>query len=208
MFPADVTNIFVNQDGAIDISQLDAMDATSLTDIDATAAKELIQARSAMEEMIPKLGAEESEVLQQQLDQLNDKINTLGAGDNLKGSIDAIQDEFGIEGRGVDVKVSANDVSTSTTAEPLPGEDGEYGEPAGDGAPDADKLSGDEVGTVKAQYGADELNDKFNIDSSEFPRNGWLDENKDALLKAGMSDQEFEDLQAAAAITKRQVNQS
>jgi hypothetical protein len=207
MFPAEVTNIFVNQDGAIDISQLDAMDATSLTDIDATAAKELIQARSAMEEMIPKLGAEESEVLQQQLDQLNDKINTLGAGDNLKGSIDAIQDEFGIEGRGVDVKVSANDVSTSTTAEPLPGEDGEYGEPAGDGAPDADKLSGDEVGTVKAQYGADELNDKFNIDSSEFPRNGWLDENKDALLKAGMSDQEFEDLQAATQL-QRAVDQS
>jgi hypothetical protein len=207
MFPADVTNIFVNQDGAIDISQLDAMDATSLTDIDATAAKELIQTRSALEEMIPKLGDEESEVLQQQLDQLNDKINTLGAGDNLKGSIDAIQNKFGIEGRGVDVKVSANDVETGTNAEPLPGEDGEYGEPADDGAPDANKLSGDEVGTVKAEYSADELNDKFNINSSEFPRNGWLDENKDALLKAGMTDQEFEDIQAATQL-QRAVAQS
>ena len=207
MFPAEVTNIFVNQDGAIDISQLDAMDATSLTDIDATAAKELIQARSAMEEMIPKLDAEESEVLQQQLKQLNDKITTLGGGDNLKGSIDAIQDEFGIEGRGVDVKVSANDVETGTNAEPLPGEDGEFGKPADDSAPDADKLSGDEVGTVKAQYSADELNDKFNIDSSQFPRNGWLDENKDALLKTGMSEQEFEDLQSATQL-QRAVDQS
>ena len=207
LFPAEVTNIFVNQDGAIDISQIDAMDATSLTDIDADAAKELIQARSAMEEMLPRLSGEEGEVLQQQLDQLNDKIVQLGGGENLKGSIDAIQSEFGIEGRGVDVVVKGNDVDTGTDAEPLPGDDGDYGEPADDGAPDADKLSGDEVGTVKAEYSAEELNDKFNIDSSEFPRNGWLDENKDALLKAGMTETEFEDLQAATQL-ERAVDQA
>lgn len=207
LFPPEVTNIFVNQDGAIDISQLDAMDATSLTDIDADAAKELIQARSAMEEMTTRLTGEEGEVLQQQLDQLNDKIVQLGDGENLKGSIDALQNEFGIEGRGVDVVVKGNNVDTGTDAEPLPGDDGDYGEPADDGAPDADKLSGDEVGTVKAEYSAEELNDKFNIDSSEFPRNAWLDENKDALMEIGMTEQEFEDLQTATQL-ERAVNQA
>lgn len=206
MFPAEVTNIFVNQDGAIDITQLDAMNATALTDIDAEAAKELIQARSAMEEMIPRLSGEESEVLQQQMDQLNDKINQLGGGENLKGSIDAIQSEFGIEGRGVDVVVKSNDIETGTDGDATAGADGP-GSDAGRDAPDADKLSGDEVGDVKASYSAEELNDDFNVDASEFPRNAWLDENKDALLEIGMTEEEFESLQQATQL-ERAVDQA
>ena len=49
----EITNTFINDaSGEIDIAALDGMDATSLTDLDADAAKELIQTRGAMAELM------------------------------------------------------------------------------------------------------------------------------------------------------------
>lgn len=208
LFPPEVTQVFMNQDGMIDISELDAMTATAET-VTAEQAKELVQTFNAMGEMAKNLDNEELEVLNQQLEQVRAKIFDLSPmdGGSLGDNMDALQDKFGIEGRGVDVKVTGNTVDVTTDAEPLPGDDGDYGEAPPDAEPDADKLSGDEVGTVKAQYSAEELNDKFNIDSSEFPRNAWMDENKDALLKAGMTETEFEDLQSATQL-QRAIDQA
>lgn len=209
LFPPEVTQVFMNQDGMIDISELDAMTATAET-VTAEQAKELVQTFNAMGEMVKNLDNEEQlEVLNQQLEQVRAKIFDLSPmdGGSLGDNMDALQDKFGIEGRGVDVKVTGNTVDVTTDAEPLPGDDGDYGEAPPDAEPDADKLSGDEVGTVKAQYSAEELNDKFNIDSSEFPRNAWMDENKDALLKAGMTETEFEDLQSATQL-QRAIDQA
>lgn len=179
LFPAEITNVFTNQDGEIDISKLSALNATSVEDIDAEAAKDLIQTRMAMEEMIPRLSGEEQEILQQQMKVLNDKIFDLGGepGGNLKGAIDNLQDKFGIEGRGVDIVVKTN-----TDA-------------GGD-------IEVDAEGTVKAEYSAKELNDEFGVDASEFPRNAWLDDNKEALMKIGMTDEEFESLQQATQLNR------
>ena len=53
LLPPEITNTFINDaSGEIDITALDGMDATSLADLDADAAKELIQTRSAMAELM------------------------------------------------------------------------------------------------------------------------------------------------------------
>ena len=178
MFPADITNIFINNDGAIDISQMAGMSANSLENLDQESAMELIQTFSAMEEMLPRIsGAEAKEALTQQINAVADKINELGDGANVQASIDAIQDKFGIEGTGVDVKVAAN------TGDP------------------------DSVGQVVSSFSAEELNDQFGLDASEFPRSGWMDDNKEELLKLGMTEEDFEAFQEAQKLD-RAINQA
>ena len=107
LLPAEVTNTFINDaSGEIDITQLDGMDATSMADLDADAAKELIQTRSAMEELVARgdLDAEAEKILQGQLDQVNDKIREIGGGASINDTVDAMQDEFGIKGTDVDIE--------------------------------------------------------------------------------------------------------
>ena len=173
MFPAEITNIFINNDGAIDISQIAGMSASSLEDLDPESAMELIQTFTAMEEMLPRItGAEAKEALTQQYNAVAEKISELGDGSTLQASIDAIQDKFGIEGTGVDVKVATN------TADP------------------------DSVGQVVSSFSAEELNDQFSIDASEFPRSGWMDDNKEELLKLGMTEEDFEAFQEAQKLDR------
>ena len=173
MFPAEITNIFINNDGAIDISQIEGMSASSLDDLDQESAMELIQTFTAMEEMLDRItGAEAKEALTQQYNAVAEKIGELGGGSSYQASIDAIQDKFGIEGTGVDVKVRTN------TVDP------------------------DSVGQVVSSFSAEELNDQFSIDASEFPRSGWMDDNKEELLKLGMTEEDFEAFQEAQKLDR------
>ena len=175
LLPPEITNTFINDaSGEIDITALDGMDATSLADLDADAAKELIQTRSAMAELMAStdLDAEAQEVLQGQLKQVNDKIFALAGeeGGNLNQAIDAMQDEFGIEGTGVDIE-KTTDVS-------------------GDGIEDATDTE------VVAKLDADDLNDA-GINSADFPDNAWITQNTQKLLDAGLTEEDIEALQNA-----------
>ena len=175
LLPPEITNTFINDaSGEIDITALDGMDATSLADLDADAAKELIQTRSAMAELMAStdLDAEAQEVLQGQLKQVNDKIFALAGeeGGNLNQAIDAMQDEFGIEGTGVDIE-KTTDVS-------------------GDGIEDATDTE------VVAKLDADDLNDA-GINSADFPDNKWITDNTQKLLDAGLTEEDIEALQNA-----------
>ena len=142
-------------------------------DLDADAAKELIQTRSAMAELMAStdLDAEAQEVLQGQLKQVNDKIFALAGeeGGNLNQAIDAMQDEFGIEGTGVDIE-KTTDVS-------------------GDGIEDATDTE------VVAKLDADDLNDAGI--NPRLPDNAWITENTQKLLDAGLTEEDIEALQNA-----------
>jgi hypothetical protein len=180
MFPAEVTQVFINQDGVVDISQLNAIKGVPIDQLSSEDIKQLIQTRSAVEGMMPRLNAEERGILQQQFDAINNKVNELGNGASVTDSVNNLQAQYGITGRGVDV------VSSSTTD--IEGSDfqGSYTDVE-----------------VDATYSADQLEQQMGIDSSEMPRNGWLDNNKQALMsKAGLSEDEFEDLQKATQLNR------
>ena len=181
LLPAEITNTFINDaSGEIDITALDGMDATSLTDLDADAAKELIQTRGAMAELMRStdLDAEAKEVLQGQLEQVDNKIFALAGedGGNLNQAIDAMQDEFDIKGTDVDIEKTT---STSTQ--------------------DADS---DTVDTeVVAKLDAEQLNDA-GINSADYPDNAWITDNTEKLLDAGLSEEDIEALQNAQGFNR------
>ena len=171
LLPAEITNTFVNDaSGEIDITQLDGMDATSMADLDADAAKELIQTRSAMEELVARgnLDAEAEKILQGQLDQVNDKIREIGGGASINDTVDAMQDEFGIKGTDVDLEKTT---STSSTGQ--------------------EEVVDTEV---VANLDAEQLNDA-GINSADFPDNAWITNNTQKLLDAGLSEEDIEALQ-------------
>ena len=175
LLPPEITNTFINDaSGEIDIAALDGMDATSLTDLDPEAAKELIQTRGAMAELMRStdLDAEAKEVLQGQLKQVDDKIFALAGedGGNLNQAIDKMQGEFDIKGTDVDIE-KTTDVS-------------------GDGIEDATDTE------VVAKLDADDLNDA-GINSADYPDNAWITENTQKLLDAGLTEEDIEALQNA-----------
>jgi len=180
LLPPEITNTFINDaSGEIDITALDGMDATSMADLDADAAKELIQSRSAMAELMrsPDLDSDAKEVLQGQLKQVNDKIFSLAGedGGNLNQAIDSMQDEFGIEGTDVEITkttdTSGTDVADTTDIE------------------------------VVAELDAEELN-AAGINSADFPDNQWITDNTQKLLDAGMTEEDIEALQNAQAFNR------
>lgn len=178
LLPAEVTNTFINDaSGEIDITQLDGMDATSMADLDADAAKELIQTRSAMEELVARgdLDAEAEKILQGQLDQVNDKIREIGGGASINDTVDAMQDEFGIKGTDVDIEKTT---STSSTGQ--------------------EQVVDTEV---VAQLDAEQLNDA-GINSADFPDNAWITDNTQKLLDAGLSEEDIEALQNAQGFNR------
>ena len=181
LLPAEITNTFINDaSGEIDITALDGMDATSLTDLDADAAKELIQTRGAMAELMRStdLDAEAKEVLQGQLEQVDDKIFALAGedGGNLNQAIDKMQGEFDIKGTDVDLE------KTTTTS-----------------TQDADS---DTVDTeVVAKLDAEQLNDA-GINSADYPDNAWITDNTEKLLDAGLSEEDIEALQNAQGFNR------
>ena len=184
MFPAEITQTFMTTNGEIDITELTAMGADSIEDLDSEAVKELIQTRTAMIQMMPKLDAEASAVLDKQLDALNDKIFELEPdGKNVKEAIDNLQTKFNIEGQGIDVVVKQNTTGDAnvTLADPDKlGDEGDYGsgpeqDVGGTGKDTVDTTStadpdGDVgvKGTVKAEYSKEEMN-QLGMDTSEQP---------------------------------------
>ena len=185
MFPPEITQTFMTTNGEIDITQLDAMaDGVSIEDLDSEDIKELIQSRQALLQVIPKVDGEASEVLDQQLKALNDKIFELEPdGANAAEAIDNLQDKFGIEGKGVDIVVKQNvtgDANVNLADPDKLGDEGDYGsEPeqnvGGTGKDTVDTTStadpdGDvgAEGTIKAQYSKDEMNE-LGMDTSEQP---------------------------------------
>tara|TARA_B100000683_G_scaffold96861_2_gene95646 strand:+ start:41802 stop:44399 length:2598 start_codon:yes stop_codon:yes gene_type:complete len=178
LLPAEVTNTFINDaSGEIDISQLDGMDATSMADLDAESAKELIQTRSAMEELVARgnLDADAEEILQKQLDQVNDKIREIGDGASINDTVDAMQDEFGIKGTDVDLQ------KTTTTSDQ-----------------DTDGVTTTEV---VAELDAEQLNDA-GINSADYPDNQWITDNTQKLLDAGLTEEQVEALQNAQGFNR------
>ena len=177
LLPPEITNTFINDaSGEIDITQLDGMNATSIADLDADTAKEIIQSRSAMEELLARgnLDADAEEVLQGQLDQVNAKIREIG-GASVNDSVDAIQSEFGIEGTDVDIE--------QTTS--------------------GQELDGSEIDTteVVAELDAEQLN-AAGINSADFPDNAWITDNTQKLLDAGLSEEDIEALQNAQGFNR------
>ena len=179
ILPPEITNTFINDaSGEIDITKLDGMDATSMADLDADSAKELIQARSAMEELLGKarvdLPPEAEEILQGQLDQVNDKIREIGGG-SVNDSVDAIQKNFDIKGTDIDIEKT----TVSSTGD----------------------SDGDVDTEVVATLDADQLNNA-GINSADFPDNAWLKSNTDKLLDAGMTEADIEALQNAQGFNR------
>ena len=179
ILPPEITNTFINDaSGEIDITQLDGMSATSMADLDADTAKELIQTRSAMEELVARgnLDADAKEVLQGQLDQVNDKIREIGDGASINDTVDAMQDEFGIKGTDVTV-----DKTTSTS----------------------NQDAGSDVSTteVVAELDADKLNE-FGVNSADYPDNKWITDNTQKLLDGGMTEEQIEALQNAQGFNR------
>ena len=179
ILPPEITNTFINDaSGEIDITQLDGMSATSMADLDADTAKELIQTRSAMEELVARgnLDADAKEVLQGQLDQVNDKIREIGDGASINDTVDAMQDEFGIKGTDVTV-----DKTTSTS----------------------NQDAGSDVSTteVVAELDADKLND-WGVNSADYPDNKWITDNTQRLLDGGMTEEQIEALQNAQGFNR------
>ena len=181
ILPPEITSTFINDaSGEIDVTQLDGMDATSLTDLDADAAKELIQTRSAMAELLGRgdLDAEAQEILQGQMKEVDDKIFALAGedGGNLNQAIDKMQGEFDIKGTDVDIEKTT---STSTQ--------------------DADSYQSDTE--VVAKLDAEQLNDA-GINSADFPDNAWITDNTQKLLDAGLSEEDIEALQNAQGFNR------
>tara|TARA_A100001388_G_scaffold276699_2_gene265195 strand:- start:6985 stop:9447 length:2463 start_codon:yes stop_codon:yes gene_type:complete len=179
ILPPEITNTFINDaSGEIDITQLDGMSATSMADLDADTAKELIQTRSAMEELVARgnLDSDAKEVLQGQLDQVNDKIREIGDGASINDTVDAMQDEFGIKGTDVTV-----DKTTSTS----------------------NQDAGSDVSTteVVAELDADKLNE-FGVNSADYPDNKWITDNTQRLLDGGMTEEQIEALQNAQGFNR------
>ncbi len=204
LLPPEVTNTFINDaSGEIDITKLDGMSATSIADLDAESAKELIQTRSAMEELVARgnLDADAEEVLQGQLDQVNDKIREIGDGASINDTVDAMQDEFGIKGTDVTVDKTTT-TSTRVDRTDLPGEDGEYGDQdagANDGgAEDKPQTTTTEV---VAELDADKLN-SYGVNSADYPDNQWITDNTQKLLDGGMTEEQIEALQKAQGFNR------
>ena len=178
LLPPEITNTFINDaSGEIDITKLDGMSATSMEDLTAESAKEIIQSRSAMEELLARgnLDADAEEVLQGQLDQVNDKIREIG-GASVNDSVDAIQGEFDIKGTDVNID------KTTTTSN----------QDAGSTVSDTE---------VVAELDAEQLNDA-GINSADFPDNAWITENTQKLLDAGLSEEDIEALQNAQGFNR------
>jgi len=181
ILPPEITNTFINDaSGEIDVTALDGMDATSLTDLDADAAKELIQTRSAMAELLGRgdLSGEAEEVLQGQLKQVDDKIFAIAGedGGNLNQAIDRMQGEFDIKGTDVDIE------KTTTTSNQDAGS----------------TVSNTEV---TAELDAEQLNDA-GINSADYPDNAWITDNTQKLLDAGLSEEDIEALQNAQGFNR------
>ena len=177
ILPPEITNTFINDaSGEIDITQLDGMDATSMEDLTAESAKELIQTRSAMEELLARgdLDPEAEEILQGQLDQVNDKVREIG-GASVNDSVDAMQDEFGIKGTDVQLQKTTD---TSGTGQEFQSET-----------------------EVVAELDAEQLNDA-GINSADFPDNAWITANTEKLLDAGLTEADIEALQNAQGFNR------
>jgi uncharacterized protein YjiS (DUF1127 family) len=178
ILPPEITNTFINDaSGEIDITQLDGMDATSMEDLTAESAKELIQTRSAMEELVARgdLDVEAEKILQGQLDQVNDKIREIGDGASINDTVDAMQDEFGIKGTDVQLQKTTD---TSGTGQEFQSET-----------------------EVVAELDAEQLNDA-GINSADFPDNAWITANTDKLLDAGLTEADIEALQNAQGFNR------
>ena len=177
LLPPEITNTFINNaSGEIDITKLDGMSATSMEDLTAESAKEIIQSRSAMEELLARgdLAPEAEEVLQGQLDQVNAKIREIG-GASVNDSVDAMQAEFGIKG---------TDVTIDKTTTKF----------------DQDSDLGTDTEVV-GELDAEKLN-AAGINSADFPDNAWITANTDRLLDAGLTEQDIEALQNAQGFNR------
>jgi hypothetical protein len=215
MFPPEITQTFMTTNGEIDITQLDAMaDGVSIEDLDSEDIKELIQSRQALLQVIPKVDGEASEVLDQQLKALNDKIFELEPdGANAAEAIDNLQDKFGIEGKGVDIVVKQNvtgDANVNLADPDKLGDEGDYGsEPeqnvGGTGKDTVDTTStadpdGDvgAEGTVKATYSSEEMNE-LGMDTSNQPESKLI---ADAVTDTDLTPAEVEKLQQVYQMEK------
>tara|TARA_B100000989_G_scaffold289427_1_gene261291 strand:+ start:28114 stop:29838 length:1725 start_codon:yes stop_codon:yes gene_type:complete len=183
MYPPEITDTFIGPTGEIDVSAMAGMDASALADLSPEEAMELIKARTAMEGMANRLSSAEFEVLKQQMDQIDQKLVQLGDGGSVQQSIDNIQDQLGIEGEGLQVKVQADDVST-------------------DDAPDPESTGAE--GTVVSEFSASELNE-LGVDIAEQPD---LPDNVIELLKDnGLDDEQINAIQNGAKFEKALVDQ-
>ncbi len=183
MYPPEITNTFIGPAGEIDVSAMAGMDASALADLSPEEAMELIKARTAMEGMANRLSSAEFDVLKQQMDQIDQKLIQLGDGGSVQQSIDNIQDQLGIEGEGLQVKVQADDVST-------------------DDAPDPESTGAE--GTVVSEFSASELNE-LGVDIAEQPD---LPDNVIELLKDnGLDDEQINAIQNGAKFEKALVDQ-
>ena len=189
ILPGEVTDTLINsQSGAIEVDGLEAMDATSLTDLDADSAKELIQTRGALAEILrPGSGLDKEAMLmaQDELTKVDQKIFALAGedGGNLNQAIDKMQDQFDI--KGVDTKITTY----------------------GDEVVDADgEGTGEIETTVDAEIGAEQLNAN-GINSADYPDNEWVTDNNKTLLDAGLTQEQIDELQRVQGF-KRAVAQN
>jgi len=213
-FPADVTQIFTNGNGEIDITQVAAMaDGVGIEDLDSGSVAEFVQTRNALMELYKStdLDAEAQEVLQQQIDQVQDKLFDLMPPEfngNAAAAVDLLQDKFNIEGQGVDIVVKTNVSNITIDANDLPGEDGVDGIPDDSGDADVGGTGGNEPevapntdadgneigdeGTVVDSKSADEMNDA-GINSADIQPSTQISE---LGGEANLTDAEIEKLQS------------
>lgn len=177
LLPPEITNTFINDaSGEIDVTKLSGMSATTDT-LTAEGASELIQSRTALEELVRgNLGEEANKVLRDQLKQIDDKIFELEPnGENLKGAIDAMQDKFDIEGIDTNIEqttsVDSADVSTEVTG----------------------NLSSEQL-------------NQAGINSADVPNNEWLEANNQKFLDAGMTQEQIDQLQKIQGLDRAMAN--
>lgn len=179
ILPGEVSDTLVNSvSGEIEVDGLAAMDATSLADLDADSAKELIQARGALAEIMKPgagadLGEEGMELAKEQLKKLDDKIFALAGedGGNLNQAIDKMQGEFDIKGIDTEITKYGDEIT---------GADGEG--------------TGEIETEVVAKIDAEQLNAN-GINSADYPDNQWVTDNAEKLLDAGLTQEHIDELQ-------------
>jgi len=174
LLPGDVTQTLINSaSGEIDVDGLSAMDATSITDLDAESAKDLVQTRGALAEIIKSdLDADASKLATDQLAKLDAKILELAPdAENLKGAIDQVQSEFDIKGTDTEIRKYGSEVK------------------------DADGVGTGELETeVVAKIDAEQLNAN-GINSADYPDNEWVTANTEKLLDAGLTQENIDEIQ-------------
>jgi len=174
LLPGEVTQTLINSaSGEIDVDGLSAMDATSITDLDPESAKDLVQTRGALAEILKSdLDADATELAKEQLAKLDAKILELAPdAENLKGAIDQVQSEFDIKGTDTEITKYGDEVK------------------------DADGVGTGEIETeVVAKIDAEQLNAN-GINSADYPDNEWVTANTEKLLDAGLTQENIDEIQ-------------